>query len=269
MQRPNCLGHRSTGTTQIRAFSSFPQCQLPCTTAISFLTSLRSKLPLKLCDKNRENLFLSKRKIVTNVSCQKTAQRGLKRDYKPTYDSLRMSSQILWRFMFLFYKNIIIIKDKFPQKKCLVSADKHEDRKKQNISIFHLRRLKGRKGKAKTDLGRLYKESQARGTKENFFQRKLSTQSNFRQLSIFVIRAATQLGLAVLGFRTRNLADSSRSSGSYLVVTLKRGFEIRSILLSFRFLIFLVFISCSDCLVCGLADIQHFWEIRIFLNFFI
>ena len=46
---------------------------------------------------------------------------------------------------------------------------------KWNISIFHLRRLKGRKGKAKTDLGGVYKESQARGTRREIFHSKLST----------------------------------------------------------------------------------------------
>ncbi|KAF3601499.1 hypothetical protein F2Q69_00038024 [Brassica cretica] len=43
---------------------------------------------------------------------------------------------------------------------------------------------------------------------------------------------------------TRNLADSSRSPGSYLVVTLKREYGIRSTLLSFRFLILYRCYSC-------------------------
>ena len=47
----------------------------------------------------------------------------------------------------------------------------------------------------------------------NFLHSKLSTQSDFRQFSDFVIRAAIQLGFFRLRvFRIRNLADSSRYS---------------------------------------------------------
>ena len=74
----------------------------------------------------------------------------------------------------------------------------------------------------------------------------------------------------VLGARTRNLANISRSEGSYLVVTLKRKFGIRSILLSFRFSYFFRFsFPVLDWLTCGLGDIWDLWEISAFLTFLI
>ncbi|KAF3585674.1 hypothetical protein F2Q69_00027638 [Brassica cretica] len=54
---------------------------------------------------------------------------------------------------------------------------------------------------------------------------------------------------------TRNLGDSSRSPGSYLVVSLKREFGIRSTLLSFRFLILY---SCHYCVLIAWR-VCEFW----------
>ena len=53
--------------------------------------------------------------------------------------------------------------------------------------------------------------------RENFFTANIALRA-IRQLLLLLFRAATQLGFAVMVIRTRELADSSCSRGSYLVV---------------------------------------------------
>ena len=81
---------QNVDTTRIHAFSSTLLCYLPKTIAEPFHVSRHSKSLIILYDKNRRK-FVFINETVINNSSQKTAQRDLRRDSKPTYDFLTNS----------------------------------------------------------------------------------------------------------------------------------------------------------------------------------